>query len=113
MENWQYLTLFLSVIGGGGLAFYIRKNTQALLKSVLSFSGAYILGISVLHLMPTVFTNQIENIGLWILGGFFIQLVLEQFSGGVEHGHVHAPQHAKTHLHILLRELMLKITTSK
>lgn len=95
MEYWEYLILFLSVIGGGSLAFYVKKNNQSMLQSVLSFSGAYILGISVLHLMPTVFTGMVENVGLWVLGGFFIQLVLEQFSGGVEHGHVHAPHHAK------------------
>ena len=35
------------------------------------------------------------NIGLFILGGFLIQLLLEFFSGGIEHGHVHAHKESK------------------
>ena len=31
---------------------------------------------------------------MWVLVGFFIQLLLEQLSGGVEHGHIHAPHNA-------------------
>lgn len=91
MNYWEYLTLFMSVICGGGIAFYYQRNNKALLQLMLSFSGAYILGISVLHLMPTVFSGEQKHIGLWILAGFFVQLILEQFSGGVEHGHIHAP----------------------
>jgi len=56
---------------------------------VLSFSGAYILGITVLHLMPGTFHNASSQQGLFVLLGFCIQLFLEQFSGGVEHGHTH------------------------
>ena len=93
MEIWKYLLLFLAVLGGGGVALYFQKNNKTVLQSVLSFSGAYILGISVLHLMPHVFISTSEKIGLWILLGFFVQLLLEQFSGGVEHGHIHAPHH--------------------
>jgi zinc transporter ZupT len=31
-----------------------------------------------------------------MLGGFFLQLLLEQFSSGVEHGHIHSQQHLRT-----------------
>lgn len=93
MSIWEYLILFLSVLLGGIIAMYVRKNNKATLQLVLSFSGAYILGITVLHLMPSVFSSDIPYIGLWILGGFFIQLILEQFSQGVEHGHIHVHKH--------------------
>ncbi|MEK7255420.1 MAG: ZIP family metal transporter, partial [Bacteroidota bacterium] len=56
-----------------------------------SFSGAYILGIAVLHLMPWAFNGGSPSAGLWVLAGFFVQLLLEQLSAGVEHGHIHAP----------------------
>lgn len=80
---------------GGGVAFYLRQNSSRYLSIILSFSGAYILGITVLHLLPTVFVGGEEQIGLWILCGFFIQLMLEQLSSGVEHGHIHAHQQAR------------------
>jgi len=89
MAIWEYFVLFFSVILGGILGFYFDKNNPKILQRILSFSGAYILGICVLHMMPSIFTGVVENVGLYILLGFFIQLVLEQFSGGVEHGHIH------------------------
>lgn len=96
MYFWQYALLFLTVLAGGGIALRLKKYDPAHLKLVLSFSGAYILGISILHLMPGVYVDAGEQIGLWILGGFFLQLVLEQLTRGVEHGHVHLHDgHAK------------------
>ena len=90
MEIWQYLVLFGSVLAGGGIAFLIKEQSRRLLKLVLSLTGAYILGITVLHLLPDVYTDNTHAIGLWILGGFFVQIMLEQLSKGVEHGHIHA-----------------------
>ena len=90
MAIWTYILLFFAVIGGGGLAFYMKSQQQQLLKLILSFSGAYILGISVLHLMPTVFSTHEIQVSYWVLAGFVLQLFLEQLSRGVEHGHLHA-----------------------
>lgn len=80
---------------GGGLAFYFQKNNKKFLQLVLSFSGSFILGISVLHLMPVAFSEKGNTVGLLILFGFFVQLLLEQLSRGVEHGHIHAPHHKR------------------
>ncbi len=96
MTFWEYLILFLVVLLGGGIAFYFKPRNKATLQLVLSFSGAYLLGISVLHLMPGVFAGGDQFVGLWILLGFFIQVFLEQLSGGVEHGHIHPAHHANT-----------------
>ncbi len=95
MSVWQYLILFFSVILGGGVGLYLQRSNRTALQLVLSFSGAYILGITALHLMPTAFLEKNEQIGLWLLLGFFIQLLLEQLSWGVEHGHVHGHRHEK------------------
>jgi zinc transporter ZupT len=86
----EYILLFFSVVLGGGVAFYLRQNNKEILSLVLSFSGAYILGVTVLHLMPGTFHNAPSTQGLFVLLGFCIQLFLEQLSGGVEHGHTHA-----------------------
>ena len=94
MSIGQYLLLFVSVLVGGLLAFYLKRCDRASMQLVLSFSGAYVLGITVLHLLPHAFTGEPTTIGLWILGGFFIQLFLEQLSGGVEHGHIHPENNA-------------------
>ena len=92
MSSWEYILLFGSVVLGGGIALVFPIKTRQTLQLVLSFSGAYILGIIVLHLMPSVFSgSNPQTAGLWVLGGFFAQIILEQLSAGLEHGHIHAP----------------------
>ena len=91
MHIWEYFLLLLTVLLGGFAALLVDPKDQSRLQLFLSFSGAYILGICVMDIMPTVFRSSVENVGIYILVGFFIQLILEQFSGGVEHGHIHVP----------------------
>ncbi|MDX1943144.1 MAG: ZIP family metal transporter [Saprospiraceae bacterium] len=102
MAIWQYIALFLTVLAGGGLALQLKKYNPANLRLVLSFSGSYILGISILHLMPGVYAQADTRAGLWILLGFFIQLLLEQLSKGIEHGHVHVHEHGRFAYSIML-----------
>lgn len=91
MSFWEYILLFGTVFLGGSSGFLFPKEQKNLLQIVLSFSGAYILGIAVLHLMPWAFGSGDSQAGLFVLLGFFVQLLLEQLSAGVEHGHIHAP----------------------
>lgn len=82
--------LFASVITGAIIVetFNIKKSKN--IQLLLTFSGAYLLALSVLHLIPELFIhNTTNNIGLFILGGFLIQILLEYFSQGIEHGHFH------------------------
>jgi zinc and cadmium transporter len=80
--------LFFSVIGGY-LLFNIIGSNELKTKMIVAFSGAFILGLVFLHLAPEVFSGHSHTIGLWVLLGFLLQVILELFSGGVEHGHVH------------------------
>lgn len=79
---------------GGAVAFYLRNRSdwwRIWRPKILAFGGAFLLGITVLHLMPEVFnSNGREELPLFILLGFLIQIILETFTGGLEHGHVHA-----------------------
>lgn len=93
METWQLILLFSSAFLGG-LGIFLFKNDQTnRLKLVLSFSGAYLFAITVLHLMPDVYRTGNPQIGLFILGGFLLQIFMEQFSEGIEHGHIHKHSH--------------------
>jgi zinc and cadmium transporter len=89
-----YITLFTSVIIGFGFGLLLNPKTK-LLRLLLSFSGAYLLSITVLHLLPEVFETQKKYIGLFILFGILLQTVLEFFSKGAEHGHIHSHDFAK------------------
>lgn len=90
MHFWEYLILFLAVILGGGFAFVRHSFSQQDLKLIVAFTGAYVLGVCLLDLLPSIYLNRPNSfIGLWIAGGFLIQLLLEHLSMGLEHGHIH------------------------
>ncbi|MCI0920021.1 ZIP family metal transporter [Sphingobacterium rhinopitheci] len=90
--------LFISAFISGLSVFFVKRNNANFLKLILSFSGAYLFAITVLHLIPHVYhaggNTSPEVIGLYILGGFIFQLLLEQFSQGIEHGHIHHDENA-------------------
>jgi zinc transporter ZupT len=82
--------LILSVIAGGLLVIFLeRKNQQQLIKLSLAFSGGFLLAIAFIHFLPELYHDHTTKIGFWILLGFLVQLFLEYFSGGIEHGHIH------------------------
>ncbi len=90
MELWKILLLFFSALAGGLSIFLFKQQKADLLKLILSFSGAYLFSITVLHLIPEVYKGPShELVGVFILLGFLLQVFLEQFSEGVEHGHLH------------------------
>ena len=75
---------------------WIKPSDPDKLKLLIAFSGAYLLSITALHLLPEVFTGDDRGayFGSFILVGFFIQVMLEYLSGGIEHGHVHTHRSA-------------------
>jgi zinc transporter ZupT len=92
----MYLFLFLSVIISGTSVLFINIGSKNL-KLLLSFSGAYLFAISVLHLIPEIYLSNTPFIGVYILIGFFAQILLEFFSEGIEHGHIHVHKHGHHH----------------
>ena len=93
MALWKVIVLFLGAFTGGMSVFLFKGDNHKNLKLVLSFSGAYLFGITVLHLIPDAYHGNDNYVGVFILIGFLFQIVLEQFSDGIEHGHIHKPDH--------------------
>ncbi len=89
MQAIAYFLLFITIIISGTSVFAFRKINSGFLKLLLSFSGAYLFALTVLHLIPEVYHSGDKNIGIFIFIGFFIQIILEFFSEGIEHGHIH------------------------
>ncbi|MFT6165894.1 MAG: zinc transporter ZupT [Vicingaceae bacterium] len=85
----MYLGLFLVSLLSGSVVFIKQIQLKGKITFLLSFSGAYLLGICLLHLIPELFDSGGKSVGLYLLIGFFLQLVLDYFSGGIEHGHTH------------------------
>jgi zinc and cadmium transporter len=92
MQAWKIILLFSAAFFGGISVFLFRGDNHKMLKLVLSFSGAYLFCITVLHLIPDAYHENDSYVGVFILIGFLFQIVLEQFSDGIEHGHMHKPE---------------------
>ena len=87
------IVLFLLVLGAGWLTRFVPTAHTLWLKPLMAFSGAYLFTLTVMHLMPEalhLLPEHPHRVGYYVLAGFFGQVVLELFSQGVEHGHVHA-----------------------
>lgn len=98
----KLLILFFAAIIGGGAAFKI-KSKPSTFQFMLTFGGAYLFVITIIHVLPELYsyvysTNGIDGgsataTSLLLLGGFFFQKLLEHFSSGIEHGHFHSHLH--------------------
>ena len=86
----KFLFPILAVILGFVLAFFTKKQKSWNTKLLLSFSGAFLLALTLFELLPEVYSHlDTKMTGLFIMGGILLQIVLELFSKGAEHGHVH------------------------
>ena len=82
--------LIVVVIAGGGFVHFLQANNKSqVIKLALAFSGGFLLAIIFEHLLPELYAGRTASIGVYILVGFLIQLIMEYFSGGIEHGHIH------------------------
>jgi len=96
------LALLISGILGGVLArVYQGAMDQLRFRWLLTFCGGLLFSTAILHLLPEVLAYGHPTENLWLLSGFFLQLILEKFSAGIEHGHLHheANHHCDHPLH--------------
>lgn len=85
-----YILPILAVAFGFGFVAVFNPSTQKNLRLLLAFSGAFLLSITVFELIPSIYDgNNDKKIGLFIMLGILLQIFLEFFSKGAEHGHVH------------------------
>jgi zinc transporter ZupT len=92
----DYLILTSSIVLGATSVFVFRLYEPKFVKILNAFTGAYLLCLTFLHLLPELYhtTSGVVpasdlRLGGLILAGFFTQVALDVISMGVEHGHAH------------------------
>ena len=86
----KYLFPVYAVIIGIALAYLTKKQKSIYTKLLLSFSGAFLLALTLFDLLPEVYEHlDAKYTGLLIMCGILLQIILEFFSKGAEHGHIH------------------------
>lgn len=93
-----YLLSISAVFIGSLIVYIFKPENQKSLKLLLAFSGAFLLAITIFNLLPEVFEDHqyAKQTGVWIMVGILLQKVLEYFSKGAEHGHIHLTKETTT-----------------
>lgn len=85
-----YILPILGVLLSFVFVLVLKPRKKEHFKLLLAFSGAFLLSLTIFELLPEVYENgNTKNIGVFIMFGILLQIFLEFFSKGAEHGHVH------------------------
>ena len=86
----KYLLPVLAVLIGALIVLVLKQKRSLFTKLLLSFSGAFLLALTLFDLLPEVYHHLDAKLtGLYIMFGILLQIILEFFSKGAEHGHIH------------------------
>jgi hypothetical protein len=99
----EYAVMLLVVVAGAFTVLKLRLDQPHSVRLFNAFTGAYLLCLSFLHLIPGLYGADggghdhgeplgAVAIGAFVLVGFFAQVLLEGLSMGAEHGHAHAAE---------------------
>ncbi|MGA9590878.1 MAG: ZIP family metal transporter [Salegentibacter sp.] len=98
-----YILPLIAVFAGFLISSFLKPSSSVGFKLLLSFSGAYLLSVTIFELLPEVYRESSPRIGIFIMLGLLLQIVLEFLSKGAEHGHLHHEKdEAKFPLFLLL-----------
>lgn len=96
----DYLLLLSSIVLGVVTVFGFRLYDARHIRLLNAFTGAFLLSLTLLHLLPELYHPHGATagghehgallIGGLMLAGFFVQVALDAISMGVEHGHAHS-----------------------
>lgn len=101
-----YILPLLAVVIGYLVSLFLKSSSTGF-QLLLSFSGAFLLSVTVFELLPEVYGSGIENVGVFIMMGLLLQILLEFLSKGVEHGHIHHHEDSAKFPYLLLFSLSI------
>lgn len=85
-----YILPILGVLLSYIFVYWTRPTKKEHFRLLLAFSGAFLLALTIFELLPEVYEHSnTKTIGIFIMLGILLQIFLEFFSKGAEHGHVH------------------------
>ncbi len=85
-----YLLPILGVLLSFLFVLIVKPKNKENFKLLLAFSGAFLLALTVFELLPSAYEDSnAKTVGVFIMLGILLQIFLEFFSKGAEHGHVH------------------------
>lgn len=93
MDITQLLIFVVPIVAvwiGASFAWITKPKSKKSVDLLLAFSGAFLLSLTFFELLPEVYEHgNHKTVALFILLGILLQVFLEFFSKGAEHGHMH------------------------
>lgn len=86
------ILLFIITLVFGSIPLWSKKWNSNYLPYILAFSGAYLLSVTLTHLIPESLFHLGGNTAILIVIGFLLQLAIQRITHGIEHGHLHIHQ---------------------
>ena len=85
-----YWLPIITVLVGYFFVLWLRLKKNLGITLLLAFSGSFLLATTLFELLPSVYAHSsAKEVGLFIMLGIVLQIFLEFFSKGAEHGHMH------------------------
>ncbi len=85
-----YWLPIITVLVGYFFVLWLRLKKNLGITLLLAFSGSFLLATTLFELLPSVYAHSsAKEVGLYIMLGIVLQIFLEFFSKGAEHGHMH------------------------
>lgn len=98
----EILLLILIPVSAGILIHFIGEISDKIYKLILALSGAFVMGMCFIHLLPETYLALQSSsksgalmAGIAVILGILLQICLEWLTGGIEHGHSHASSSKK------------------
>lgn len=102
-----YILPLVAVVIGYFISLFLKPSSSTGFQLLLSFSGAFLLSVTIFEMLPDVYSSGFEKVGLFIMAGLLLQIFLEFLSKGVEHGHMHHNEDSVKFPFLLLFSLSL------
>ena len=102
----SYILIVVGIVGWVVLLPGRKLLSEKAVTNISTFGGAFLFASCFINLVPHLYLEGFETphfhikVGAAVLIGYFIQLVIEHVTGGVEHGHNHCHE-CETHHHDL------------
>ena len=84
-----YIIGLIVSFAAGAWFVYSAPKDKKWIYLFLSAGGAYLITILFTHILPELFEHLGQTAGIVLLIGFITQILLENYSKGIEHGHAH------------------------
>lgn len=103
----NFILPFIAVLLGAGAAMLFKFPTAGRMKLLLAFSGAFLLSAVASEFLPEIYATGDNTYAAYLMAGVFLQIILEFFSKGAEHGHLHIHKDVTTFPILLFGSLCL------